>query len=32
MLANRAIDRMLRQLDAELEIQAEQLYVVFNKA
>jgi len=32
MLANRAIDRMLLQLDAELEIQAEQLYVVFNKA
>jgi len=32
MLANLAIERTLKQLDAELEIQSEELYVLFNKA
>lgn len=31
MLANRAIDRMLRQLDAELEIESAELYVIYGK-
>ena len=30
ILANRAIERMERQLEAELEIRSEELFVVFN--